>query len=156
MIVLAAMLGGMPTFLWLVVEMEQNFKGRLKELNEQEERFWNLSHRAPDYYAREIALRLARLFARETGQRPTVGTSGVDGKPSTGYARALSAAYDVLGITAAPRSPAEWAVAQVTDNDLSPPRNALAGFLGYGLPMGAPARRNVLADLASTKKRSSD
>ncbi|MEM6624762.1 MAG: hypothetical protein AAF674_21295 [Pseudomonadota bacterium] len=126
--------------LWVALE------GRLRELEEQEERFWNVSHRPPDHHAREIALRLARLFARETGQHPTLGTSPVDGSPSTSFSRALARVFEVLEITANHRGPAEWAVAQLTEEDIEPPKNTIGGLLG----LGVPPQRNALAEIAST------
>lgn len=151
----AALVGGTYTFLWLLTENLRAFRGRLDELNEQEERFWSARHRPPDHFAREIALRLARLFAREVRQRPTLGTSGIHRKPSTDYARAVARIFEVLGITAQPRSPAEWAIAQITDDDLKPPAALFGGVLGLN-PFGLTKPRNALADLKPDKKGSSD
>ena len=152
----AASVGGTHAFLWLLIDMEESFSARLKELDEQEERFWNVKHRAPDYFAREIALRLARLFAREIGQKPTVATSGIDGKPSTSFTRALAKTFDVLDVATKPRSAAEWAVNQITEGDLSPPRKPFSRGVGLGMPVQTPATRNVLADLVDASKRPSN
>lgn len=106
-------------------------------LSEQEDLYWSLSHRAPDYYARSIALRLAKLYARETETRPTVGTSGETGDPSTGYLRALKETFEVLGIGTGVRSPAEWAVQQIGEEDLEPWRPfGLAGSMGLSSEIG--------------------
>lgn len=114
--------------LFVFIDLRNGLGERLRELMVEEEHFWSLNHRAPDYYAREIALRLARVYARETKQRPTAGTSPMDGSPSTGFTRALEQTFKILGITAQPRSPAEWAIGQLTDADFDPPRNLLADW----------------------------
>lgn len=116
--------GTMLTLL-ICLDFQRTLVERRNLLDEQKKLYWSLPHRAPDYYARAIALRLARLFAKETGTRPTVGTSGETGEPSTSYARALSEVFEVLDISTGTRSPAEWAVQQITEGDLRP-WNALA------------------------------
>ncbi|MEO1028814.1 MAG: hypothetical protein AAFX02_07120 [Pseudomonadota bacterium] len=91
-----------------------------------------MSHRAPDYYARAIALRLARLYASEVGERPTYGTSGETGEPSTGYTRALRDVFEILEIDAREKIYATWAVKHLNDDDLKtarPPGLATVGGL---------------------------
>jgi len=134
--------GGFTASILIMLDFWVTLSDRLAELKDQEEKFWNLSHRAPDYYARAIALRLAKLYAKETRQRPTIGTSGVTADPSTSYSRALSEMFDLLEIMANVRSPAEWAVGQLSEEDLNPPVNALR----YGLLSPSPhaKERNVL------------
>lgn len=51
----------------VVIDMITAYNQRFTELCDQEAEFWNLSHRAPNYYARMIALRFARFFAGERG-----------------------------------------------------------------------------------------
>jgi hypothetical protein len=92
--------------------------------------YWNKPHRAPDYHARAIALRLARLFARETGKLPTTGTTADDGDPSTPYSRALRDIFEILGFKTTQRNYAEWAIQQITENDLAPPSRLFSGLLG--------------------------
>lgn len=92
---------------------------RKQELKNQEDKFWNVKHRAPDYYARAIALRLAKLYAREAGKRPTLGTSPISGEPSTTFGRALQEIFAILEITATVRPYAKWAVEQLTEDDLA-------------------------------------
>ena len=106
--------------LTLMLEFQDILSERLAELDNEREEFWNLPHRAPDYYARAIALRLAKLFAKETGRRPTYGLSGETGEPSAAFSRALREVFIVLGITAQQRGPAEWAVGQISEDDLEP------------------------------------
>ncbi len=102
---------------------------RRHELLEQQKLYWDLPHRAPDYYARTIALRLAKLFSTQTGKRPTVGTSGETGEPSTDYARALAETFELLGISAKSRGHAEWAIEQLTEEDLiAPMENVLRRY----------------------------
>lgn len=142
--------------LFVFSDLVAGLRERLKELQEQEERFWNINHRAPDYYAREIALRLARLYAREVGEFPTLGTSPVDGSPSTAFTRALQQVFQVLGIKSQPRSPAEWAVGQLTEEDLKPVRNSL---LRGRVPNALAQPDNTLVELSkmfSGEKRSED
>ncbi|MEP1575750.1 hypothetical protein [Roseibium album] len=110
--------GGFNVGLHVMNDLRAAFQERLQELEDQREEFWNLPHRAPDYYARAIALRLARLYAREVGERPTYGTSGETGEPSTGYTRALRDAFKILEIEAREKVYASWAVNQLTDDDL--------------------------------------
>lgn len=125
-----ASVGGYAATVWVILDLWAALAERMNELKGQEAKFWNVKHRAPDYYARTIALRVAKLYARETGQRPTFGTSGETGDPSTGYSRALGEIFALLGIKTAVRSPAEWAIAELTDEDLRPVGNAL---LRYGI-----------------------
>ena len=61
--------------LYVVIEMINVYNERLKELQDQEKEFWSVPHRAPNYYARTIALRFARLYASEKQERPTFGIS---------------------------------------------------------------------------------
>lgn len=49
------------SFLMLNLEVRLLIKERLQELADQEREFWSNSHRAPNYRARTIALRLARI-----------------------------------------------------------------------------------------------
>ena len=124
-----AEIGGYITSLFVLLDLQATLAERLTELSDQEEKFWSLSHRAPDYYARAIALRLAKLYAIETGQFPTTGTSGVTGEPSTGYTRALKSTFEILGMDIGARLPAEWAVGELTEDNLQRPRNELSDFL---------------------------
>jgi len=116
----------------ILVEMRKIFQLRLRELEEQKTKYWSVGSRPPNYYARTIAFRLARLYAKETHQRPTFGVSREGNFPSTDFGRAIEEIFQAIGITAAFRLPAKWAIDQLTDEDLNPPRNALAGFLDFG------------------------
>ncbi|QGX97469.1 hypothetical protein EI983_03910 [Roseovarius faecimaris] len=126
----AADVGGYYSFYILILDTWTAFNARQAELKQQEEKFWNLPHRAPDYYARSIAVRLAKLYAKETLQRPTYGSAGSTGNPSTAYARALRKTFDVLGIRAGIRNHAEYAIDQITEDDLKQQTGLLGGFLG--------------------------
>jgi hypothetical protein len=114
----------------LSIEMKQALLDRLKELEDQENSFWSASHRPPNHYARTIALRLARLYAREKQERPTYGTSRDGGHPSTAYTKALEEVFELLEIQASVTPPARWAVSQITEEDLKP--TALGTALGLG------------------------
>ena len=132
-------------------ELRNALAERLKELEDQEKEFWSDKHRPPNHHARFVALRLARLYARERGEMPTVGAARDGGHPSTDFTRALEAVFKVADIDASVRRPAAWAVGQLTEDDLKPePRNQMGGLLGLGglggLPGGANADpRNVLS-----------
>lgn len=115
-----AEVGGITAYLTVLLDLQYALQERSLELEDQKERFWSLSHRAPDYYARAIALRLAKLFAEQTGTKPSYGTSGETGEASTGYTRALREIFKILGITSSERSYAEWAAKQITERDLLP------------------------------------
>ncbi|GGE57989.1 hypothetical protein [Actibacterium pelagium] len=106
------------------------YNDRLKELLDQEERFWSVAHRPPNHYARTIALRLARLYAKHKRKKPTYGAARDGGHPSTEFGRALEEIYEVLGITASVHNQAKWAISQLTEEDINPPANAL-GLLNY-------------------------
>ena len=101
----------------LLLQLQEALGARLQELEDQEKEFWSDRHRAPNHYARTIALRLARLHARELGKRPTYGTSSQGRHASTDYTRALETIYEVLGIKGKIVPPAKWAIAQLTDAD---------------------------------------
>lgn len=134
MVVEVARLAGLRvSFLRLLLEVRTALGSRRKELKDQEKEFWTVSRRPPNYYARTIALRTARLYAREKGERPKYGTQRDSGEPSTSFARGLKRIFEVLEIDAGIRGPAEWAIGQLTDEDLKPPQNALMGeLLGLG------------------------
>lgn len=127
--------GGYAGSLLVMLDLRKALELQLDELKDQEDKFWNVSHRPPDYHARAIALRLAKLFARETGKRPTYGTSGETGDPSTSFTRALRASYQVLGISADVRAPATWAISKIRESDLQPSHQSeieglISGLLG--------------------------
>lgn len=102
----------------VVLEFHSALYSREYELHDEKEEFWSQKNRPPNYRARIIALRLARLLAQETGIRPTYGTSRDGGHPSTDYSHALEKVFKVLEIDAGIRGPAEWAIAQITDHEL--------------------------------------
>jgi hypothetical protein len=121
-----------PTIM-VLFDLKNCLLDRLQELENQKEQFWSLKHRAPDYFARALALRLAQVFARETGQRPTYGLSGETGEPSTGYSRALKEVFALFDITSQERGYAEWAVSHITEKDFEPKNGGLLGtILGTG------------------------
>lgn len=51
----------------MLVDFVSATQKRHAELKDQEKEFWALSHRAPNYHARTIALRFARLTGRVSG-----------------------------------------------------------------------------------------
>lgn len=120
----------------LIIAMFLIYRERLSELKDQEKQFWTVSSRPPNYYARSMALRLARLYAREKGQRPTFGMSREGNFPSTDFGRALEEVFRILGIKASVRNAATWALDQLSDDDLRPSTNALATFFGSSEPRG--------------------
>lgn len=79
--------GILPNSFAVVSQLEQSLAERLSALAIEEEMFWNVGNRAPDYHARAIALRVARIYAAEKGEKPTVGTARDGGHASTAYAR---------------------------------------------------------------------
>jgi hypothetical protein len=107
------------------------YRERLSELKDQETQFWTVSSRPPNYYARTMALRLARLYAKECGKRPTFGMSREGNFPSTDFGRALEEVFQILEIKASVRNAGTWAIAQLTDDDFLQPSNALAGLYNY-------------------------
>ena len=108
--------------LWALSDLLFELDERHKELRDQEKQFWTVSHRAPNYYARAIALRLARLYAMEKGKRPTFGTARDGGHPSTDFGRALEEVFAVLEVRASVKGAAKWAIEQLTDDDLKRPQ----------------------------------
>lgn len=107
----------------VIAKMIEGYRARLEDLKDQEAEFWAVKNRPPNYYARTIALRLARLYANEKGKIPTVGTSRDGGHPSTDYCRALEEIFAILDINAKVPQPASWAVSQLTRIDLVHPKN---------------------------------
>ncbi len=116
-----AEVGGYLSSYLVMIDFSVALKIRYQELKEQEERFWSIKHRAPDYYARTIALRLAKLFARKVGKRPTYGTAPTGDNPSTSYGRALEEVFEILEIKQNVRTHAKWAVQRIIEEDLLPP-----------------------------------
>ena len=133
----------------ILFDMHAALVSRHKELVEQEAAYWTSKGRAPNHYARTIALRFAKLVARHTGVRPTVGVSRDGNFPSTDFGRALEEIFHLLGIEAAFRRHAEWAVRQLTEKDLEPEKENALGFVNpMGGIFGQP--RNALAEVAET------
>ena len=143
--------GGMYPSLFVMFDLLKALEDRLAELEDQKTKFWNLKHRAPDYYARAIALRLAKLFARVTGERPTTGTSAITGEVSTSYTRALEEVFEFLTIKSNVRTPAEWAVSQLTEDDLKPETETMGSLLGF--PRPSHGARNAPFDLWSENEK---
>lgn len=134
------------SLVFLLLDMRAELTARKKELEAQEAAFWRLKSRAPDYYARTIALRFAQLVARNTGKKPTLGTSRDGSHPSTDFGRALEEIFGILGIGTGFRHPAKWAIGQLKDEDLNPPSlspvvNALLGRE----PLDAKKRNRLMA-----------
>lgn len=132
----------------LLADLIKELNQRKQELETQEATFWNLSGRPPNYYARTIALRFARLIARETGKMPTFGTARDGGHPSTEFGRALEEVFKTLGIKSDVRNAAKWAIRQLSEDDLKPePKNY--GNLNALLSLGTPPHQNALAAYGS-------
>lgn len=137
----------------IVMDFESAINQRLQDLEAQRGEYWNLSHRAPNHFARIIALRFAKAIARNTGKKPTIGTSR-DGKhPSTEFGRALDEVYKLLGIHADFRRAGEWAVKQLTDADLSPGYDVFADLGSFGSGQSTNALAALMAATARTDKK---
>ena len=138
--------------IWGLIDLRLFLWNRLDELKDQEKEYWSGCSRPPNHYARVIALRLARLYAHEKGEKPTFGTARDGGHPSTAYGRALEKIFAALGIKAGVRRSAEWALAQITDDDLrpTPPTGSLGSILGLG------ATPNLLAGALGDAPRGID
>lgn len=121
--------------LTIIFQMTSAYQERLKELEDQEKEFWSVNHRPPNYYARAIALRFARFYARQTQKKPTFGTSRDGPHPSTDYARLLEEIFAILEIKSGLRNPATYAIEQITPEDLKPEASSLSK-LGLGSLFG--------------------
>jgi hypothetical protein len=126
----AASIGASTVLVLLLFDFVEALESREQELKSQEEDFWSGVGRAPNHYARTIALRFAKVVARASGRKPTFGTARDGGHPSTDFGRALEEIFKVLDVGADVRNAAKWAISQLTEDDLKTlPRNALAGVL---------------------------
>jgi len=150
-----AEIGGYSTFLMVLLDMQLVFQDRARELEDQKSKFWHLSSRAPDYYARFLALSLARLYCRQVGAFPTYGTSGETGEPSTDYCRALKEVYSVLGHDVSEREHARWAVSQLTEKDIAPREEGLLGS-AFGLTLRETEEETLAALSRSARRKSPD
>ncbi|WP_417599805.1 hypothetical protein [Pararhodobacter oceanensis] len=103
---------------FILADLRFALLARHRELETQEKVFWSGTNRPPNHFARTIAHRLARFIASGTGQMPTFGTSRHGGHPSTDYGRALQEVFEILEIEADFRRPGQWAISQLTDDDL--------------------------------------
>ena len=134
--------------IFLLLDVKRQLKKRKQELADQKAVYWSSAHRAPNHYARTIALRFAKLVASSSGKCPTFGTSRDGGHPSTEFGRALEEIFELLGIEANVRHPARWAIGQLTDADLMPvPPPGLFG-LGTGLGSTTAPPKNPLSVIA--------
>ncbi len=113
----------------VVSEMLQHFSARGEELKRQEAEFWMVRNRPPNYYARTISLRFAKLYATQRSAKPTFGTARDGGHPSTEFGSALEEVFNILEIKANLKRAAEWAINELRDEDWKP-KNALGGLLG--------------------------
>lgn len=136
---------------YIIVDLQFELSLRKRELEDQERDFWSGSSRPPNHYARTMALRLARIVARETGRLPTLGVARDGNHPSTDYGRALEDVFKVLGIKASFRRAGKWAIEQLTDEDTKRPLNALAG-LGVGEKWPSTQSTDALVALLSEGK----
>lgn len=130
-----AMTGFVTNFTLSLLDFLRALRARNVQLADQEREFWSLSHRAPNYHARTIALRVARLYGQKWGKKPTFGTSSEGGHPSTQFGKAIERIFEILGLNCDIRGPIEWAIDQMTDEDLRPHSTGiLGGFLGHSDP----------------------
>lgn len=141
-------------FLFINMRMVASLKDRFKELQDQEAQFWSVPYRAPNYYARTIAVRLARLYAAEKRKMPTIGTSRDGGHPSTDFGRALEDIFQILGIKARVSNAAKWALGQLTEDDVNPaPTGLMGGLLGYpNTPTGSKETKSAIEALLNSGK----
>ncbi len=128
-------------------EMHSVYGQRLIELEDQRIEFWTVKNRPPNYYARTIALRLARLYAGHYRKKPTFGTARDGGHPSTDFGRALEEVFHILGVKAAVKGAATWAIGQLTEEDTAPVASALPAYgynaLAFKLPTRSRASQNI-------------
>ncbi len=145
--------------LFVMFEILSVYRQRLAELNDQEKQFWNVTNRPPNYYARTIALRFARMYAREKRERPTFGISSQGNHPSTDFGRALEKIFQLVEVKASVRNAGVWAINQLTDDDLKPPQRGLMGGL-FGLDHKASSAtqptENALLKLQRSLEKGSD
>ena len=138
-----------------IVDLVHDLSSRKVELEDQEKAFWSSPNRPPHHYARTIALRLARVYARNKGKKPTFGTSRDGGHPSTEYGRALEEIFELLNIKSNVKTPAKWAIGQLTEEDIKPKVSEALGSLQVsgGMGLGGPGlgalERRSLAEIAS-------
>ncbi|WP_341861715.1 hypothetical protein [Gymnodinialimonas sp. 57CJ19] len=134
----------------LLLDTRSGLISRFQQLKDQERTYWNLKGRAPNHYARAIALRFARLVAKHTGKRPTVGVSREGNFPSTDFGRALEEIFELLDIKAVFRRHAQWAVAELTDDDFRvEPVNVFRDLMNFSVDQVDP-RRDALAAIFGT------
>ncbi|WP_299880177.1 hypothetical protein [uncultured Sulfitobacter sp.] len=123
--------------MFVIINTMECYKIRLRDLEDQEKQFWSVPHRPPNYYARTIALRLARLYAKTHQAKPTFGIARDGNHPSTEFGRALEQIFAALEIKASVRGAAEWAIGQLTEDEINPPQRGLLGAL-LGSPGDPP------------------
>lgn len=125
----------------LLIDVHNALISRLDQLKDQERTYWDVKGRAPNHYARAIALRFARLVAKHTGNRPTVGVSREGNFPSTDFGRALEEIFELLNINAVFRRHAQWAVAELTDDECRVEHvKALRGLMNFPVGQVDPPR----------------
>lgn len=126
----AAGIGVSPVLMFLLFDFVEALESRKQELKSQEAVFWSGVGRAPNHYAKTIALRFAKEGARATGRKPIFGTARDGGHPPTDFGRALEEIFKVLDVGADVRNAAKWAISQLTEDDLKPlPVHSLSGLL---------------------------
>ena len=120
--------------LWGMLHLQQHIQNRITFLDTQIEDFWSASHRAPAPYPRLIALRLAKVYANYWQEKPKANTSS-HGKDATGrYSQSIEEIFEILKIDQHFLQPAQWAVKQITQEDLDAlkSRHNFGGILRAG------------------------
>lgn len=130
---LVVLMGAHCSAVYSTAVLRFGVSNRLTELRElQRAHYPTGKGRKKNARAYLVAEKLARFYANRCKEKPSYGTG--DGRiPSTSYTRALERIYEILGIQATLRGPAESAIAGLTDADLNPTLsrfNALAGVFG--------------------------
>ncbi len=79
--------------------------------------FWARRGRGAEWYARNSALAVARLYISNVGEMPKFGITP-DGDPSTKYTRKVQEIFEILEIKVGFRKPCKWAIEQLTESEI--------------------------------------
>ncbi len=120
----------------LLTELRDNCLLRLSDLDAQEGEFWAGTGRPAHHYARAIALRFGKFYAKQMKVKPTIGVSRDGPIPSTDFGRLLEEVFTILEIETNFRNAGEWAISQLGEDDWKPPQSGLSGLFSLRPKIG--------------------
>ncbi len=94
----------------LLDALELELKAEAKRVEQDIERHWSGRGKGADWEARDIAVKIAKLYMRLRNEEPAFGIDPITDKPSTHYAIAVQEILHLMGIKTGCRMPCNYAI----------------------------------------------